>query len=330
MAAAPTDPGMAWLLEPSQPSVRYLASRDLLRPRPRPDALARLRRAIPDRGWAAAILARQSERTWWERKDTCYWPRQRGTYWCLAVLADLGLTREDERIANAVEHMLRIHLAPDGGFSPHGPPEPSHFCCTGIMVRTLLQLGYLDDPRTWGGIDWLLQAQLPEGGWDCRPPWESTLDAWEAMGAFAAIPPASRTSEVNQAIERGAEFYLSRGLLHEGARYPRWSQLHYPWHYWYDVLVGLDFLTALGRASDPRLKEALGLLVSKRRSDGRWRLEGTNGALRLEAEGRPSKMITFLALRVLDRALPRLAARPPGARSPPRARGRESRGGSRR
>lgn len=292
---------LAWLLEAREPSMRFLASRDLLEPRPNADALRELQDAVPAGGWAASLLSRQRERTWWERKDTCYWPKVRGTYWSLEVLADLGLTREDDRIANAVEHMLRLHISPDGGFSPLGPPKPSHFCSTGIVARTLLQLGYVDDARTWGAIDWLLDAQLPDGGWDCRPPRHGTLDAWEAMAAFAAIPVARRTPEVRAASARGAEFFLSRGLLHEGAPYPRWSQLHYPWHYWYDALVGLDFLTALGYGADSRLEAALALLRSKRLPDGRWNLEGANGDLRLERQGRPSKMITFLALRVLRR-----------------------------
>lgn len=301
MVPAADGPVIAWLLQPEEPAVRYLASRDLVRPRPSRRTLERLRSDIPSRGWAAAILSRQQERTWWGRADTCYWPRTIGTYWSLAVLGDLGLTRDDERIANAVEHMLRLHFAKDGGFSPWGTQKPSHFCCTGIMVRTLLQLGYLDDPRTWGGIARLLDLQLEDGGWDCRSPPESTLDAWEAMAAFAAIPAVRRSREVRESIRRGAEFYLSRGLLHEGPRYARWYELHYPWHYWYDVLVGLDFLTALGYGTDPRAREALRLLRSKRLPDGRWKVDGVNGKLRLEPQGRPSKMITFLALRALQR-----------------------------
>jgi len=228
----------------------------------------------------------------------------RGTYWSLAVLSDLGMTREDDRMANAVEHMLRIHLAPDGGFSPFGRPKPSHFCSTGIMVRLLLRLGYGDDPRTWGGIRWLLDAQLEDGGWDCHCPPESTLDAWEAMAAFAAIPAKQRTAEIRQAIRRGAGFYLEHGLLHEGAPYLPWTQLHYPWHYRYDFLVGLDFLAALGYGRDSRTKEPLALLESKRKGGRRWRLERAIGNLRLEPPGKPSKMITFLALRVLDRVQP--------------------------
>ncbi len=330
MASEAADRVMGWLLEPVEPAMVYLASKDLLARRPSADAIESLRAKILRSGWAAAILARQREGVWWGRKDTCYWPRTVGTYWCLAVLSDLGLTREDERISGAVEHMLRIHLAPDGSFSPFGPPKPGHFCSTGIMARTLLQLGYVDDSRTWRAIDWLVEAQLPEGGWDCRPPWESTLDAWEAMAAFAAIPESRRTRAVRTAVARGAEFYLSRGLLHEGAAYPRWSEFHYPWHYWYDVLVGLDFLTALGYAGDARMNEALAVLRSKRLPDGRWTLEGTNGDLRVEARGRPSKMITFLAMRVLRRVAAQATPLPSGAaaRSGRRASGKGSRAGS--
>ncbi len=321
---------LRWLLEPDQPAMRYLASRDLLSPRPSASDLRGLREPITERGWAADILARQHERTWWERDDTCYWPRTTGTYWCLGVLADLGLTREDDRVANAVEHMLRIHLAPDGGFSPFGPPEPSHFCSTGIMVRTLLRLGYLDDARTWGGIEWLLAEQLDEGGWDCHSPPVSTLDAWEALAAFAAIPAPRRTRRIQESIHRGVEFYLSRGLLHEGSHYPRWSELHYPWHYWYDVLVGLDFLTTLGYGADRRAREALDLLRSKRRPDGTWAVEGVNGRLRIESQGRPSKMITFLALRALRRsgAATRSSPARRAERSSRRASGRGSPSGS--
>ncbi len=42
-------------------------------------------------------------------------------------------------------------------------------------------------------------------------------------------------------------------------------------------------------------------MESKRRRDGRWNLDSTNGDLRLEVPHRPSRMITFLALRVLRR-----------------------------
>jgi len=302
MAFAATNRVMAWLLDPSEPSIRYLASRDLLEPRPSSRRLHRLRDQVSRGGWAADILSRQREATWWARKDTCYWPKMRGTFWQLELLADLGVMREDRRVASAVEHMLRIHLAPDGGFSPFGPPKPSHFCSTGIMVRTLVRMGYGGDERVAAAVRWLVDAQLEDGGWDCHVPSKGTLDAWEALAAFAEIPPARRSSSVADAIDRGAEFFLQRRLLREGAAYPRWRQLHYPWHYWYDVLVGLHTLTALGYGTDSRIGDAFAVLERRRGTDGRWSLDGTNGDLRVESPHRPSKMVTLLALSTLKRA----------------------------
>ncbi|OGS51391.1 MAG: hypothetical protein A3K65_00355 [Euryarchaeota archaeon RBG_16_68_12] len=314
-----TDPLLAWLLEPSQPAMRYLTSRDLVRPRPSERALARLRAAIPGAGWASRILDRQKEKTWWATKKTCYGPKFQSTIWQLQVLADLGMSRRDERIANAIELWFHLHMAKDGGYSPWSRREATeyarihfrhpgtflkrgHLCTTGNMVRSLIRLGYLDDERVRSAIRWLVDEQYPSGGWDCFGRRNATMDAWEAMSGLAEVPPSRRSPDVRRALEAGAEFFLRRRLLHEGPRFERWYWLRYPWHYHYDVLVGLDFTTALGHGKDPRMREALDHLESKRLPDGRWKLDHTNGNLVIESRGRPSKMVTFLALRALKRA----------------------------
>jgi len=320
MPATPSPgPVLEWLLEPSEPAMRYLASRDLVRPRPGERTLARLRADVPKRGWAAKILGRQKASTYWATKHTCYGPKFQSTIWQLQVLADLGMTRRDERIANAVDLWFDLHVAKDGGFTPWSRREAEeyarihfrhrdrfmkrgHLCTTGNMVRSLIRLGYLRDERVRAAIDWLADAQYEDGGWDCFGRPEGTLDAWEGMSALAEIPPGLRTKNARSAIARGAEFFLNKRLLHEGEYFERWWWLRYPWHYNYDVLVGLDFMTALGHGRDPRMKEALDHLVSKRLPDGRWALDSTNGNLAIEPRGEPSKMITFIALRVLERA----------------------------
>jgi len=312
------DPVLAWLLEPSEPAIRYLASRDLVRPRPSERSLARLRAEVPRRGMAAKILARQKERTYWATKKTCYVPKFSSTIWQLQVLADLGMGRRDERIANAVELWFDLHVAKDGGYSPWSRREAEdyarthfrhpgtflkrgHLCTTGNMVRSLIRLGYLADERVQEAIRWLVDAQYADGGWDCFGRKRGTIDAWEAMSGLAEVPPDRRTAEVRRALADGAEFFLRRRLLHEGPRFARWYWCRYPWHYHYDFLVGLDFMSALGHSRDPRLREALGHLAAKQRPNGRWDLDHTNGNLVVEPRRRPSRMITFLARRVARR-----------------------------
>lgn len=108
--------------------------------------------------------------------------------------------------------------------------------------------------------------------------------------------------------------------------------MHYPLHYHYDFLHGLRVLTGLGVREDPRLNDAVRLLLEKRMADGRWLLEGVYRGWRhghpihgnntvarpeerevitqgwgdgytqqLEEAGKPGKWITLQALLILKR-----------------------------
>ena len=166
-------------------------------------------------------------------------------------------------------------------------------------------------------IDWLVRHQKKDGGWHCFRSRTGTLDCWEVLAGFAALPPEARTPPVLRAIERGAEFYLQRRLFREGRTpYRPWFRLHYPVHYYYDILVGLDVLTSLGYGDDPRMGPALDRLEGMRNRDGSWNMDalhpdtedpgyqfrGPFYPLGLEVPGRPSRWITTTALTVLARA----------------------------
>ncbi|EQD56727.1 hypothetical protein B1B_08969 [mine drainage metagenome] len=188
------------------------------------------------------------------------------------------------------------------------------------MVRSLLQFGYGDDPRIRVSLDWLVKTADPKGGWSCFERGRN-LDSWEGLSAFAAYPRDRWTPAMTGCVDRAAEFFLDRELHRQGERYAPWYRFHYPVHYYYDLLVGLEVLTALGRGGDPRLAFAWDLLEGKRRKDGRWVMDAVHpdveGSLAewfrahpsrrptpftLEPAGKPSKTITFRALRSLQRA----------------------------
>ena len=179
----------------------------------------------------------------------------------------------------------------------------------------LTRFGYGDDFRVKKLFDRLVEDQKDDGGWHCFESTHGTLDGWEGLAAFAVLPKSKRTRSINKSIGRGAEFYLERKLFHEG-KYLPWFRFHYPNHYYYDILVGLDVITKLGYGGDKRLSAPLKILKDKR-VDGRWLLDkvhpdvgaGANYRLRkgakffaLEEEGKPSKWITLTALRVLKKS----------------------------
>jgi hypothetical protein len=320
----PSDKVLDWLLDPIQPAIRYLTLTRLQRKPETSSEVREARKRIPVDPWVAAILARRNPAGWWERDHNWLEPRFLGTNWCMLALADLGATREIPEVEVSSEFWMSSSPLQGGGVGGFGKGK-GHFCYTANMARALLQLGYADDPRVRKSMEWLVKTAHPKGGWACRMDKNGisagrNLDAWEALAAFAVYPRSKWSPAMKTCVERGAEFYLERELYQQGDRYEPWYRFHWPTHYYYDLLVGLDCLTALGYGNDARLGYALDVLRNQRRPDGRWNMgpaqtdPDAEGAawfaanptkrpapLIFEKTGEPSKMITLRALTVLSR-----------------------------
>ncbi len=68
------------------------------------------------------------------------------------------------------------------------------------------------------------------------------------------------------------------------------------------MLLNLEALAEAGCGGDPRLDEAVELVLSKQDEGGRWKLEyAYTGKMwaDIEKKGRPSKWVTLRAVRVL-------------------------------
>jgi hypothetical protein len=313
-----------WLLEEEQPSIRYLTLTQLLHRKESDPDVREAKARIPSTGWVAGILSRRDPGGWWVREKNLYHPKYLSTNWNMLVLSDLGATRAIPAVRASCELWMDRSPLRGGGVGGFSSGK-GHHCYTGNMARALIRFGYGDDRRVRKALDWLVRTAHPNGGWTCwsfgeGPSRGRSLDSWEGLSAFAAYPRSKWTPKMNDCVGRAAEFYLDRELHRQGERYPPWYRFHWPVHYYYDLLVGLDVLTSLGHGDDPRLRFALAHLKKKRRSDGRWNLDANHPdvegsvarwyrdhprdrptPLELERPGRPSKMVTLRALRVLSR-----------------------------
>ena len=254
-----------WLLEENQPSVRYYALTNVLGRDGKSGEVREAYSQISKKGWARSILSRQKPKGHWESEKDLYRPKYTASNWMALILSDLGLTRKNAQVRKAANFFLKQWLAK--------PPLPNIFtdevCIVGNTARMLTRFGYEDDSRVRKLFDRLVEDQKEDGGWHCFESSSGTLDCWEALAAFSALPKSKRTRKIRNSIERGAEFYLERRLMHEGGkRYSPWFRFHYPNHYFYDILVGLDVMTRLGYGYDRRLRQALDILAKKRQRNG--------------------------------------------------------------
>jgi hypothetical protein len=312
-----------WLLQSEQPAARYFALLELLDRKEDDPQVRSARSKIHRVGWAAEQLKRQRPKGYWEAHepknvrewvDFLYFPKYGGTNWRALVLSDMGLDSSTPQIRKIADLIFDYKLRLSSPFNFFH----EEVCIAGNTARMMTRFGYADDPRVRRLYDWLIEDQREDGGWNCSQGTPGTLDCWEALAAFAVLPKSKRCPRMEDAISRGAEFYLERKLFEDGRKYSPWFRLHYyPNHYFYDILVGLDVITQLGFGGDKRLGPALKLLMEKRRADGTWSMDRLHPdvvpgpdhepgvekfrPLVIEEPGKPSKWITLKALRVLKR-----------------------------
>ncbi|MBA2461463.1 MAG: hypothetical protein H0V45_06835 [Actinobacteria bacterium] len=126
---------------------------------------------------------------------------------------------------------------------------------------------------------------------------------WRVTGDEDARRSADRTAELF------LEHRLFRRLSTGEPIHPSFTVLHYPAYWHYDVLEALVVLARMGRAGDPRARDAIELLELRRLEHGRWRAGGRwwkpPGSVGSNVEvvdwghSATSEMITLNALRVL-------------------------------
>jgi hypothetical protein len=291
-----------WILEPLNPSVRLIALRHLFR-RPNTDADVRETQARVMRSpWVTKLMRSQHADGWWVNPKNCYHPRGSATVWHLQLLAELGVRGGDPRIDRACERFLLQNGMPDGGFACGVHPKRySEECLTGHMLYTLIVFGRAKDPRTVAARAWVLDRQLPDGGWNCRPN-QSHSSFVSSLGAVKALAASGKRANA-EPLKRAVDFLVDHRLFfsHTTGKPIRafWpAPIQFPAHYRHDLLHALRALVLARATFDPRLDAALDALEERADSRGRWRID-VAPALRVEPEGRPSKWVTAWALSVL-------------------------------
>jgi hypothetical protein len=323
-----------WLLEKTDPGVRYFALRDLMgAPADDPEVRA-ARKATTRASPVREILAAEEREGWWVKPGPGYSPKYTGTLWQVIFLGQFGADIQEPRVRRAADYVLEHSRSPYGGFSAGANNTGMVHCLQGNLGASLLELGLGSDPRLKEALDWMSRSITGEGiapakereapvhyfrsgnsgpGFLCSANNHKPC-AWgaiPALDALSRVPPRSRSAAARRAIEAGTGFLFSRDPA--VADYPMgwntkpsgsWYRFGYPMGYVTDVLRGVEVLTALGHGRDPRLSRAADLILSKRGADGRWPLEYSYEGktwFDIGEKRRPNKWVTLRALRVLKR-----------------------------
>lgn len=301
-----------WLLD-GDPAIRWQVLRDLTDATDGEVAAERAR--VEHEGWGARLLALADAEGLWDG-GACFPADYRGdepgqpwtaTMHTLQTLQLLGLDPASEAASRAITLVARNGRWEHAGQRYfEGEVEP---CINGRTIETGT---YFARDMTVLALR-VLSEQLSDGGWNCeaergsvRSSFDTTINVLDGLLEFERVTGGS--AAVRTARRRGEEYLLERGLFRRkstGATVQdAYLDFAFPYYWHYDVLRALDYFRRSAADPDPRLAEAIAVVRSRRRADGRWPLDRVHpGRVHFDLEGgagTPSRWNTLRALRVLS------------------------------
>jgi hypothetical protein len=311
-----------WLLD-SDPTLRWQVQRDLLAEPPEVWEATRAR--IATEGFGAQLLALQDPDGQWA--GGAFFPADfdftgpeaaegagqpwTATTWSLNMLREWGLDGSVLRERRTAE-LLAENSRWEYDDLPYWGGEVD-CCINAYTVANGVWLGADID----GIVDWFVEHQLADGGWNCewvegstRSSFHSTLNSLKGLLEYDAA--TGGTDATHEARRRGEEYLLERDLfrrLSTGEPVEYWvNRYAYPFRWFYSVLNAAEYFRLArlwdGRPPDPRMSEAMEMIRAARQSDGTWIQERRHpGRVWFEVDvpaGEPSKWLTLYATRVLD------------------------------
>jgi len=301
-----------WLLEENEPSVRYRTLTELLDENPEAPEVRAAKAGIPESKSVRKIFSKMHPDGYWEFKGLgagVSYVDFVTTHFNLAFLAELGMDREDPRVALAAERYLGL-AKPNGDYGRHMS------CLYAYNLRTFTLLGYRDDPRVAKTVELMLGTSRPDGGYLCdthegkyktRPAKSCINGSCKALMAFAELPELWGHPRCKQLVD----YYLRRGGIFRsdepGTPANRTSDLTvFPPHWRSNLLETAYALAVMGHGDRPELAGMWEKLESKRDADSRFVLDWDppRSYFKTGKRGRANKWVTLyacLALKHRDR-----------------------------
>lgn len=307
------DPGVAWLLSVGEPAVRMLTLTEVLGEAADHPEVVSATEAFATGPIASALL---------DHHDEPVYGKWRGPFWRLTALVELGVPAGEPTPSEYLRAVVSwLSDMEQRGYPPVIAGRPrAHAVWHGHALAAAVALNWTDTSVAAGLVERLVRWQWPDGGWNCdrrvSPSCSSVHESLGPLWGLAAYHRATGDPAAGEAVGRAAEFFLERGLFRSRRTHavidPNWLRFRHPTYYHYDVLQALWVLGRAGYLGDPRVEEAVELVASRRRPDGRWNANGrwwkppgrwgSNVESADWGSSQPSVLITLKALTVCSRA----------------------------
>jgi hypothetical protein len=265
-----------WALDGTHPAVDLFMLRHVVgRPEQAP-VVRRARLALVESPLVEALKGMLNSEA-----PTARAPRYERPFWALRLLAELGVSGDDERIASALDRMLEERQSDRG----NGHLDP-------LVVHMALALGYGEEERVQAALGHMVEALI--SGTLRGEPYQRANRLVLVAQALAAQAAGKRDETALSALAG----YL-RELQPESL--PGYRTYRFPTYDQPDDLVLARSALLLGLRGD-WLRPWVERIGAAQDEQGLWRLEQAlpvPGGITVEQEGQPSRWLTAQALFIL-------------------------------
>ena len=294
-----------WLVN-GDPSIAFLVNRDLLS-----NSGNEYQRKIGKTGWCAEyIRKRNSDGSWTEK---FYQPKWISTHYTLLELKNLAYKKNDGLIQDEIQKISRKDRGMDGGINPVKTDNKSDTCVTGMYVNYASYFG-IKEELLRSIVDYILSQKMGDGGYNCNFNYtgakhsslHSTICVLEGFQSFINEGYTYRIKDIMESQESCVDFILRHCLFRSSSNGSiidkKFLRLTYPFRWKYTILRALNCFVDLNIPYDGRIEESLLFIEGKKTKEGLWKLQSKftgKEYFDMEEVGKPSRMITYMALKIL-------------------------------
>ncbi|MBK7106722.1 MAG: hypothetical protein IPH62_15720 [Ignavibacteriae bacterium] len=295
-----------WLLK-GDVSIQYQVYRDLLNTE-NPD----LRNRISKEGWGKKYLSLQNKDGHWGQGF--YQPKWTSTHYTLLELKNLSISQNIKSVQKIILSILKHQKGTDGGINPAKTMQKSDVCICGMFLNYASYFK-LPEEELKSIVDFLLTEKMNDGGFNCHSnrigaihsSLHTTLSVLEGILEYKNNGYKYRLDELLKAEKESIEFILLHKLFksHRTGEIikKQFLSFSYPPRWYYDILRCLDYFYFAKVEYDDRMKDAIDIIIKKKRKDGKWLLQQNHKGetyFEMEKVGEPSRWNTLRALRILN------------------------------
>lgn len=262
-----------WLLE-GDVSIQYQVKRDLLKSSKK--KLEALQRRIPLEGWCKKFLSKQDAKTgMWG--VGIYSPKWISTHYTILDLKNLCIPPSNKQYVEGSKLLLDKLWFNTLGVAKKRKQD---ICICGMLL-SICSYARISQAMLNEIIDFIILHYMSDGGWNCR--WwkgskksslHTTLNVLEGIRDLEANNCSYRIDELKYLQNKAHELMLKRNLFKSLSAgeviKPQMLMMHYPCRWKYDVLRCLDYFQSVDAPYDDRMQDAINIILSKRKKNGRW------------------------------------------------------------